>query len=403
MDLFCGIVQWFKHFCKMSYRNFEKTMTVDDGLIPALPDDVAMQCLLRVQPQSHAQLQQVSRRWNELVNSPWYYQERKRSGTSEKLLCIMQVVEPLSAPSLEAKTPGSSSSTKHSPMFGINVLNVQQRTWERLSPIPDFPEGLPIVGRMVAVGGKLIVLGGWNPSTYETLQSVYIYNFVTQTWSRKAPMPTSRSFFACSVVENYVFVAGGHDNDKVALKSAEVYNVETDQWAPLASMHEERDESTGICLDGQFYVVSGYSSTSQGQFSQSAEVYNPSANAWTLLEGFWSMEMQTSRPAGPFAVMYGRLYTLNGKNLHRYDVTTASWSVVESIPDSEVNPICVAALDEALFITGPSHSSEELGHGTFLYKPADRSVTKRCTSEWGSLTRPAGLVGAAQFAHVIEI
>lgn len=35
-------------------------------------------------------------------------------------------------------------------------------------------------------------------------------------------------FFVCLVVENYVFVVGGYDNDKVVLKLVEVYNVEID-------------------------------------------------------------------------------------------------------------------------------------------------------------------------------
>lgn len=217
-------------------------------------------------------------------------------------------------------------------------------------------------------------------------------------------MPTNRSFFACAAVDNHIFIAGGHDDGKTALKSAEVYSVDTDQWAPLAPMNQERDESTGLCFEGNFYVVSGYSTNSQGQFAQSAEVYNPSTNSWTLLDGMWSLEAQTSRPAGPFAVMFGKLYTLNGQSLCRYNASTGAWSVVESIPDSEVNPVCVAVVDDAFLITGPSHNSEGLGFGTFLYKPAERAaVTKKCRSGWESIQRKAGFVGVAHVSHAIEI
>jgi hypothetical protein len=128
----------------MNGANYEDTVMAEDdaGLIPALPDDVAMQCLLRVPPRSHAQLQQVSPRWREVVNSPKFYQERKREGTSEKLLCVVQAVEP---PLIVTGKPPVSA--KRSPVFGISVLNVQRRTWERLPPIPDFPESLPIFCR----------------------------------------------------------------------------------------------------------------------------------------------------------------------------------------------------------------------------------------------------------------
>jgi hypothetical protein len=323
------------------------------------------------------------------VSSPQFYEERKREGTSEKLVVMVQALE---TPSIVTEKPHEAA--KASPMFGISVLNVRRRTWERLPCIPDFPESLPIFCRLVTVDGKLVVLGGWNPTTYETLQSVYIFNFVTQTWSRGAPMPTPRSFFACAAVDpNHIFIAGGHDNSKTALKSAEFYNVETDQWTSLPPMHEERDESTGLCRDGTFYVISGYSSNSQGQFSESAESYNPSTNSWTLSEGMWR---ESSRPPGPFAVMLGKFYMVQEQNLLCYNEVTGVWTVVETIPDGEVNPVCLAAVDEGLLVTGPSRNKEELGFGTFLYKP-------RCKGGWESFKRQAGFLGMAHSSHVIEI
>lgn len=116
----------------------------DEGLIPALPDDVALQCLLRVPPQAHAHLQRVSRRWRDLVNSPQYYEDRKREGTTTQFVCMLQAV----TPQTQSFEKGSgNSSTKPAPVFGISVLNVQQRTWERLPPIPELPEGLPLFCR----------------------------------------------------------------------------------------------------------------------------------------------------------------------------------------------------------------------------------------------------------------
>jgi hypothetical protein len=126
----------------MSSGDFAPAVMGDDaGLIPALPDDVAMQCLLRVPPCSHAQSQRVSRRWRELVNSSQYYEERKREGTSEKFECMLQAMEPLQLASAGKAT------SQRSPVFGITLFNVQQRTRERLPPIPDFSEGLPIFSR----------------------------------------------------------------------------------------------------------------------------------------------------------------------------------------------------------------------------------------------------------------
>lgn len=68
----------------------------------------------------------------------------------------------------------------------------------------------------------------------------------------------ARSFFACAVVDRLVYVAGGHDNQKNALRSAEVYDPEADEWRALPPMAEERDECQGVAQDGRFCVVSGY-------------------------------------------------------------------------------------------------------------------------------------------------
>ena len=51
-----------------------------------------------------------------------------------------------------------------------------------------------------------------------------------------ADMPGARR----SGLERVVYVAGGHDGEKNALKSALVYDVAKDEWAPLPDMARER-------------------------------------------------------------------------------------------------------------------------------------------------------------------
>lgn len=259
-----------------------------------------------------------------------------------------------------------------------------------------------VMCRLVAVNGKLVVLGGWNPTTWETLRTVFIYSFSSQLWTKGADMPSTRSFFACGALDNHILVAGGHDNSKTALASAEFYSLENDKWGTLPSMSDERDESTGVTMDGKFYVVSGYSTSTQGQFVKSAEVYNPTTDAWTKLEDMWTIESQSSSP-GPFAVMFGKLYTFNGQNLCCYATSNNSWSVVDSLPEGKVNPICVTSVNESLVLTGPARNSEDQCYGTFVYKPVATTVAKRCKSEWEMVERDGGFVGAVQASYALEI
>lgn len=100
-------------------------------------------------------------------------------------------------------------------------------------------------------------------------------------------MGTARLFFACAAVGGRVYVAGGHDGQKNALRSAEAYDVASDQWMSLPPMSEERDEYRRLSIGGKYWAVSGYSTEAQGQFATSAERYDPDKGEWTQVEEAW--------------------------------------------------------------------------------------------------------------------
>ncbi|KAL6559861.1 hypothetical protein OROGR_004978 [Orobanche gracilis] len=99
-------------------------------------------------------------------------------------------------------------------------------------------------------------------------------------------MPGSRrSFFACAAdSDRVVFVAGGHDSEKCALKSAMAYDVATDDWVHMPDMARERDESEGVYCRGVFHVIGGYPSAAQGRFVTSAESFDAATGQWGPVE-----------------------------------------------------------------------------------------------------------------------
>ncbi|KAI0491788.1 hypothetical protein KFK09_026048 [Dendrobium nobile] len=74
---------------------------------------------------------------------------------------------------------------------------------------------------------SLSAAAGTHPETLTCSDAVYVYSFFSTTWSRGRLMPgPTRSFFACAASpSNQVFFAGGHDEEKNALKSAMVYDI----------------------------------------------------------------------------------------------------------------------------------------------------------------------------------
>ncbi|RID61236.1 hypothetical protein BRARA_E00403 [Brassica rapa] len=296
------------------------------GLIPGLPSELAIECLVRVPYQFQSDMKSVSRSWRSLLSDSSFTKERQRCGKAELLLCLVQ---PLTPPNPASKAVGEtllgekevedeSPRVSGTPRFGLSVYNATMSTWNRVA----FPgQQIPLFCECVAVqaSGKILLIGGWDPETLQPVKDVYVLELAGEgsgrRWRKGASMNEARSFFACATVgSTKVYVAGGHDDQKNALRSAEVYDVEKDEWLMLPPMTEGRDECQGLAMglqkahlnfdkdgplsahlcDGytvgkelRFCVLSGYGTESQGRFRSDGEVYDPVTNSWSRIENVW--------------------------------------------------------------------------------------------------------------------
>ena len=173
------------------------------------------------------------------------------------------------------------------PRYGISVFDVVSRTWERIAPVPKYPDGLPLFCQVTSSEGKLVVMGGWDPASYDPVKDMFIYDFTTRRWKQGSDMPSKRSFFAADEMEGRIYVAGGHDNSKNALSTAWVYDVRRDEWSELTRMNDERDECQGVVIGSEFWVVSGYGTENQGGFVESAESLDLGTGEWRRVESAW--------------------------------------------------------------------------------------------------------------------
>ncbi|XAR59955.1 hypothetical protein NMG60_11033147 [Bertholletia excelsa] len=130
-------------------------------------------------------------------------------------------------------------------------------------------------------------MGGWDPVSYEPVGEVFVYDFTAQKWRQGKDMPSKRSFFGIGAIHGRVYIAGGHDENKCALKSAWSYDVREDEWTELTQMSQERDECEGLIIGDDFWIVSGYGNEKQGLFEASAESYQMSTGQWRRVEGAW--------------------------------------------------------------------------------------------------------------------
>lgn len=264
-------------------------------LIPALPDDMARECLTRVPFAHFAAAASVCKQWRRELDSPSFHSMRRSNGHTRSIVALAQAqaqAQPNDADDHSKPAATFSSSNCYQPnkyrlvIFDPSSPPRSADTWQSLPPIPGLPHGLPLFCRIAAVGRQLLVVGGWDPATWATTDGVHVYDFVSAAWRRGAPMPgPPRSFFACAGGSaGWVVAAGGHGDGKSALRSALAYDVAGDRWVPLPDMARERDECGGFFAGGRFYAAGGYCTEMQGSFSSSAEAFDFDSWEWGPVE-----------------------------------------------------------------------------------------------------------------------
>ena len=255
-------------------------MTEFIQLIPELPQDIALECLTRFHYSTHRVAARVCRSWRVLFQSRDFYYQRKLTGHTRKVACLVQLLpgRPVTDGLLKQTSP---------PAYGVSIFDPVSGDWDRVDPVPRYPHGLPLFCQVSSSEGKLVVMGGWDPTSYDPVKDVFVYEFTTREWRQGKDMPEARSFFAAGEIDGRIFVAGGHDESKNALSSAWVYDVGKDEWTELTQMSQERDECEGLVIGSKFWVVSGYRTETQGSFEASAEWYDPDSGEWRRVENAW--------------------------------------------------------------------------------------------------------------------
>ncbi|CAO1942056.1 unnamed protein product [Urochloa humidicola] len=249
-------------------------------LIPGLPDDVAMECLARVPSRSHRRMRRVCRGWRGAVGSPEFRRRRRAAGAAEDIVFLVQAAPPEGG-------DGKGSST---PECALAAANLTTGEWRRVVKGASWGP-VPLFAQCAAAGDgrHVAVVGGWDPDTLRPTSDVRVLDVPAGTWRRGRPMPDDRSFFGCAGGggdddDGDIYIAGGHDGSKNALRSAFAYAVAADAWRALPDMAEERDEPQLVAAPGGgVLAASGYPTEAQGAFKKTAERYAAAggAAAWT--------------------------------------------------------------------------------------------------------------------------
>ncbi len=197
-----------------------------------------------------------------------------------------------------------------------------------------------------AVNGKIYVMGGWSGMLEAVNEE---YDPVTNTWATVAPIPSGpRRSHTTTSDGSYIYVIGGTD-DVINLNLNERYDPLLDSWTSLAPMPTSRKWISSAIVNNVIYVFGGHNG--------SGLVAN---EAYDIGLGSWSIKTSMSSPRFLFCAtaVNNMIYTMGGvvsineTTLNeRYDPASNSWTVMTPLPTARY-ALGAAALDNVIYVFG---------------------------------------------------
>lgn len=272
---------------------------VPSALLPGLPDDLAIACLIRVPRVEHRKLRLVCKRWYRLLAGNFFYSLRKSLGMAEEWIYV-----------IKRDRDGRISWHAFDPIYQL---------WQPLPPVPvEYCEALGF-GCAVLSGCHLYLFGGKDPMKGSMRRVVY-YSARTNKWHRAPDMLRRRHFFGSCVINNCLYVAGGEcEGIQRTLRSAEVYDPNKNRWSFISDMSTAMVPFIGVVYEGRWFLK-GLGSHRQVM----SEMYVPATNHWSPV-----YDGMVAGWRNPSVSLNGQLYALDcrdGCKLRVYDSATDSWN-----------------------------------------------------------------------------
>lgn len=338
-------------------------------LIPGLPDDIALNILLRIPVQSHVACRAVCKRWHLLMGSKeCFFTRRKELGFKDPWLYIFAF----------HRCTGK---------IQWQVLDLTHFTWHTIPSMPCKDKVCPHGFRCISIPqeGILFVCGGMVSDVDCPLDLVLKYEVEKNRWTVMNKMNTARSFFASGVIDNLIYVAGGNSSDLFELESAEVLDPINNKWRPITSMGTNMASYDSAILKGKLFVTEGW--LWPFIVSPRGQVYDPKTDKWEnmavgLREG-WT---------GSSVVVYDHLFVVSEHErmkLKVYDFDSDSWEMVDgpALPEQICKPFSVNGCDRRIYVVG-RNLHVAVGH---ISRLGPNEKKWRFFVEWQVVDAPDGL------------
>jgi Ca2+-binding RTX toxin-like protein len=207
----------------------------------------------------------------------------------------------------------------------------QTNSWSTLAPLPtklDHIQGVELGGKIYYIGG----LSGWPGPSVNT---VYIYDPKTDTYSEGTPMLSGRSRGAGGVAvhNGKIYYAGGLHNG-VAVPWFDVYNPATNSWNRLPDMPRQKDHFQAVVVNGKFYAIGGRNTQINATIAAN-DAYNFATGSWQT----GLAPLPTLRGGFAAAVLGEEILIIGGEGdgiahneVEAYNTVTDAWRTLAPMP-----------------------------------------------------------------------
>jgi hypothetical protein len=245
----------------------------------------------------------------------------------------------------------------------VERYNVSNNIWETCADM-NYNHSHFAVG---VINGKIYVAGGFmwtSASGGAEGNSVEEYDPISNQWSPKRDMTTTRSCPGYGVIDNKLYVAGGETPGDGTTNVLEIYNPETDKWYPPntptpSPMPEPRRNTMSAVIDGKLYITGGNRSDNQ---YYDIIVYDAAADNWVE-----RIDMPCKMYGGITIAYKQYIFLIGGINhetgetlntVYVYDTGEGIWSECTPLPAPRVGMGGCLIPPDILFIVSGGDGNE---------------------------------------------
>src|SRR6266581_215174 len=254
-------------------------------------------------------------------------------------------------------------------LFGISFLlraslpSVATGTWVAAGSMSAARSGACTVALN---DGRLLISGGADANGPTATADLFS---TTGSWSAAASMNSPRSHQSCAVLQDgRVLVAGGTTSGGGITNSAEIYDPSADSWSQAGLMNDARSGATASVLqDGRVLIAGGQNS---GGASNTLEIFDPNSGNFSNA-GTMSSPRQDHAAAvlsdGRVLIVGGSSDGTNALNTTDiYDPQAGSVSAGPAMSTPRAKATATTLLDGTVVVIGGSNGTSDLASAEFF-------------------------------------